>query len=920
MKQRFRNLPSERHNGHTPIPPYIANQNQLSTDSNDSQDSVLTQVPMSYHMANSFAPQQNSTDQAVQNAQFTQQNFHQGDQSGGVSGISSKPLNPTSSEFSPQGSQFWKNSSPQMPSTPSTGYNGQRSGQPQGRGQKTNPQTNLTANGQIYAQHQYKMAPSQISSAHFYSNNQAGSAQDTMSGSGYQYNSIFGAPAGSYQYSGTSASAMNAYQSQNRGHQPPALGAAFSHGPSFVQHNAARGASEVGPARGGNAGETGARGEVGQNSRNFPNQNALAYGNFSQRSGQDFTYGARSGMGAGFNGEGHKSNMAAVSVSTYPDSSRGSYSSGTGGPVRPHVLRDSSPDRSMTSSNLSHHSRSIADTASANPSSHSAQGDSITRGPTPGEQSQPLNLEFSSEPRGIRTASRNSNQSSTPDIRPRRRQSTVSLSSDTLRRHTETWDIAKTLKGLDVNDKTEDMKRHNNPPKMINLLAAGGITSGILSPITEGQGMYASAPPVRSLDPFGPTPSMSSPYSGSTSLAPVNNMSNALRALTANGSRKPSVEEALLLNNLPFIEMCRTAKVDTWGVVKIKNIPYSVNRAEVMAFLGRNARLINETDYEPIHIVMERVTSKTLDCYVEFVNFNEAVAAVNRFEGNRIGGRSGRLGQRHVEVELSSQEALMKELFPKAKNVTWRGARPEIAPRDPNDKYNSGFQGFVSKEELVMLVKHVEAPQRSPFSKDCPQRPFECLISTLLKYPWYMVEYITIEDRNLIHQTTKELLTMLVERVHNERDPVNLTHMLLKRVCRAALRCPGFTPIMKDDIVYIAGLEDRLAIEAGVPPFAYEWKVLWTIGPKPGVPNDLLLWYIAIIREATEEAGPVLSLAQRAATQQSSQESPKLFGNLEKHIQRRPGLAHQTLAEVAETEWAAIEKVLIHALTPRIEQ
>jgi hypothetical protein len=131
-----------------------------------------------------------------------------------------------------------------------------------------------------------------------------------------------------------------------------------------------------------------------------------------------------------------------------------------------------------------------------------------------------------------------------------------------------------------------------------------------------------------------------------------------------------------------------------------------------MAFLGRNARLINETDYEPIHIVMERVTSKTLDCYVEFVNFNEALAAVNRFEGNRNGGRSGRLGQRHVEVELSSQAALMKELFPKAKNVSWNGAKPVIARVDPNDKYNSGFQGFVSKEELVMLVKHVEAPQR----------------------------------------------------------------------------------------------------------------------------------------------------------------------------------------------------------------
>jgi hypothetical protein len=109
---------------------------------------------------------------------------------------------------------------------------------------------------------------------------------------------------------------------------------------------------------------------------------------------------------------------------------------------------------------------------------------------------------------------------------------------------------------------------------------------------------------------------------------------------------------------------------------------------------------------------MERVTSKTLDCYVEFINLNEAVNAVNRFETNRAGNRGGRLGARHVDVELSSQEQLMKDLFPKAKNVTWQGSRPVIIPNNPKDAYNSGFQGFISKEELVMLVKHVEAPQR----------------------------------------------------------------------------------------------------------------------------------------------------------------------------------------------------------------
>ena len=57
-----------------------------------------------------------------------------------------------------------------------------------------------------------------------------------------------------------------------------------------------------------------------------------------------------------------------------------------------------------------------------------------------------------------------------------------------------------------------------------------------------------------------------------------------------------------------------------------------------------------------------------------------------------------------------------------------------------------------------------------------------------------MVDYITIEDRNLLFNATIDLLKLLLERVNNERDDVNLTQMLLKRVWRAALRCAGFTP------------------------------------------------------------------------------------------------------------------------------
>lgn len=148
-------------------------------------------------------------------------------------------------------------------------------------------------------------------------------------------------------------------------------------------------------------------------------------------------------------------------------------------------------------------------------------------------------------------------------------------------------------------------------------------------------------------------------------------------------------------------------------LTSFQQIPYSVTRAEVLAFLGRNAKLVNELETEPVHIVMERVTSKTMDAYIEFVNEEEAMNAVNRYEINRSGGRGGRLGERHVELEVVGQAQLMKELFPKARNVHWRGARPEIYPVEENDKkYNSGFRGFMIREELVMLVKHVDTPQR----------------------------------------------------------------------------------------------------------------------------------------------------------------------------------------------------------------
>lgn len=99
---------------------------------------------------------------------------------------------------------------------------------------------------------------------------------------------------------------------------------------------------------------------------------------------------------------------------------------------------------------------------------------------------------------------------------------------------------------------------------------------------------------------------------------------------------------------------------------------------------------------------MERVTSKTNDAYVEFMSMQAAVNAVEKHQKTVANGRLSRLGDRPIEVELSSQAALMKDLFPLAKGVRWEGAVPVILEDHPSEPWNC-FKGFVSDEEMVRM-------------------------------------------------------------------------------------------------------------------------------------------------------------------------------------------------------------------------
>ena len=128
----------------------------------------------------------------------------------------------------------------------------------------------------------------------------------------------------------------------------------------------------------------------------------------------------------------------------------------------------------------------------------------------------------------------------------------------------------------------------------------------------------------------------------------------------------------------------------------------------MVAFLGTHAKIITPDLGPSIHIIMDRATGKTQDCYVEFYSRADA-QAWEKYLRNR-GNGVNRIGDRLIDITLSSQDELLKELFPRAKNIMWEGGHPIVIP--PEDQYNTGFKTFLSIEELQILVRHAEQPQR----------------------------------------------------------------------------------------------------------------------------------------------------------------------------------------------------------------
>ncbi|KUM66463.1 hypothetical protein ACN42_g572 [Penicillium freii] len=302
-----------------------------------------------------------------------------------------------------------------------------------------------------------------------------------------------------------------------------------------------------------------------------------------------------------------------------------------------------------------------------------------------------------------------------------------------------------------------------------------------------------------------------------------------------------SIEELLQPSSIPFGSVTDMRPPARDGVLLISNIPYTVTRMEVASFLGRSSTLLPSTHGCPIHIIMERSTGKTMDCYVEFVTVQDAKDTVERINRTYDSGSAPRMGNRHVDIELSSPAKLLKATFPRAKCISWEDGNPvQLADKGC---WSTGFDGFLTDEELFCLTRHAEQPHRSAFASKVPQRCYESFISTIWKFPWHATHLYTVHHRMALFKTLGTLIRTLVERIQKS-NTVGLDIRLLDELVRAGINCPAFNPRMKYSLAWWS--QDQRGTES----FDHGWCLYFpfdTLTYLPGHPSAAKQFYAYLV-------------------------------------------------------------------------
>jgi hypothetical protein len=395
----------------------------------------------------------------------------------------------------------------------------------------------------------------------------------------------------------------------------------------------------------------------------------------------------------------------------------------------------------------------------------------------------------------------------------------------------------------------------------------------------------------------------------------------------------PTLSEAL--SSIPIIGACRSTEPNpSTSVLRIANIPYAVTRQEVIAFIGKQAqinRMPVGSSYYAVHIIMERESGKTMDCFVELSTPKEAAWVVGTLQKRTKSGQPPKMDNRVVQPTVSSQEDLMHALFPRARHVAWNGNHPIIDFTSRQYFHGitaAGFQGFLHSEEFTGMLKVAEQDSGHNFAGKVPCRVYETMISIIHKYPFHAVDYVTLNERRAIFDLAEQMVGHLIKAIQNSTQHASKnagkfqvsapppTVALLEELIVAVLSCPGFSERQKATIAHRLGQSvsatdyDRMTKNrpglqlGGTHALSSSWPFL-VIAPAPEVDYDFIRYYASLLRDGTMTQEDVMYM-QHLLPQHAHQYKP--FGNL--RVDYGPRAEHMSLAEAEARELAQVQHVL----------
>ncbi|GAA6016095.1 hypothetical protein JCM11491_000666 [Sporobolomyces phaffii] len=321
-------------------------------------------------------------------------------------------------------------------------------------------------------------------------------------------------------------------------------------------------------------------------------------------------------------------------------------------------------------------------------------------------------------------------------------------------------------------------------------------------------------------------------------------------------------------------------------VVKIENIPFSTTYQEIETWLPPQVLPLSQDCPQPIHILLHRVTGRTLPhCYVEIKDRESALLLMNSYDRSLLGIRT-------VRVKMARVGELMRDVFDQSGYFASSNV-PRNLSQDPLPNFHPEDyrlpDTILSERDLDCLARSIAFTPWSSWAPRIPERGYTNLGTVLSLFPWRA-------RPDLWDEHLRDRLFYLVCRAiaisQAAKGPFETEYSAIaERLSEIAVKCPAFTPAQRDKFS-LFGADDFPPLSSPVESFepasdtAFEHV---TSTPRPASPSDppRLSQSLPIDEKGSElEPGAVQaglwsrwarSSVRSTASSTAKQESPTLY-------------------------------------------